>query len=246
MKTNIKIIGIIVFSLIILFGNAVLGQKKNDPVRVLLITGGHPYDESFDAYMESLTGIVVTHVIHPNALFMLRPENRTSFDVMLLYDYSETITDQEKKDFTDCLNAGKGLVVWHHATSSYWDWPEYTNIIGGRYYFHQWTDNKGVSHPASTYEYPVQFRIKVADKKHPVTKGIGDFDIIDETYGNCCVNPDVHVLLTTDEPTSTPSVAWTNRYGKSKVVTILLGHDEKAWNNPNFKKLLTQAIQWVK
>jgi len=246
MKTFIKITGITILSLMLLFNGVAFGQKKNAPVSVLLITGGHDYDKSFDAFVESLPGTVVTHVKHPNALSMFRPENRTLYDVVLLYDMPATISDQEKKDFTDCLNAGKGLVVWHHAYGSYRDWPEYQNIIGGRYQFQPWTDSKGVSHPASTYQHDVRFGVKVADKKHPVTKGIRDFDIIDETYGSCSVHPGVHVLLTTDESTSTPSVAWTTRYGKSKVVTILLGHDQQAWNNPNFTKLLTQAIQWAK
>ena len=246
MKNTIKIIGITILSLMMLSNNVAFSQKKNTPVRVLLITGGHDYDQSFDAFVNSLPGIVVTHLQHPNALFMFRPENRTSYDVVLLYDMPQTISEQEKKDFTDCLKEGKGLVVWHHAYGSYRGWPEYKEIIGGRYEFQSWTDHNGVTHPASVYKHDVQFRVKVADKKHPVTKGISDFDIIDETYGSCSVYPNVHVLLTTDEPTSSPSVAWTKRYGKSKVVTIILGHDEKAWNNPSFKKLLTQAIHWAK
>jgi type 1 glutamine amidotransferase len=177
---------------------------------------------------------------------MFRPENRSSYDVVLVYDTYHTISDQEKKDLTDCFSNGKGLVIWHHATASYRDWPEYQKIMGGRYYFTPWTDSNGGLHPPSTYKHDVQFRVKVADKKHPVTKGISDFDIIDETYGIFCVNPEVNVLLTTDEPTSSPSVVWTTRYGKSKVVTILLGHDPKSWNNPSFKQLLTQAILWAK
>ena len=246
MKTFIKIAGITILSLMMLFNNVAFGQKKNAPVRVLLITGGHDFHNSLDAYMGSLPGIVVTHVKHPNALSMFRPENRSSWDVALLYDTHHIISDQEKKDFTDCFKEGKGLVIWHHATASYRDWPEYKEIMGGRYHLTPWTDSKGVSHPASTYKHDVHFRVKVADKKHPVTKGIKDFDILDETYGAFYVNPGIHILLTTNEPSSVSSVAWAKRYGKAKVVTILLGHDEKAWNNPNHKKLLTQAILWAK
>jgi len=247
MKISVKITGITILSMLMLFTSGAFGQKKKDPVRVLLITGGHGYDkEPFDAFMKSLPGITVTEVKHPNALAMFRPENRSSYDVVLFYDMPEAISEQEKKDFTDCLKAGKGMVVWHHAYCSYQGWPEYQNIIGGRYHQKPWTDSKGVAHPASTYEHDVKFRVKVADKKHPVTKGIQDFDILDETYGKGSVNPGVHVLLTTEEPTSTPAVAWTNRYGKSNIVTILLGHDNHAWTNPDFVKLLTQAIMWVK
>ena len=246
MKTTVKITSIIFLSLV-LCCTGVFAQKKKNPVRVLLITGGHDFDqEPFYAFMKSLPGITFTEVKHPDALAMFRSENRALYDVVLLYDMPEAISEQEKKDFTDCLKAGKGLVVWHHAYCSYQDWPEYQNIIGGRYHQKPWTDSKGAAHPASTYKHDVHFRVKVSDSKHPVTKGIKDFDIIDETYGKGSVNPAVRVLLTTNEPASTPSIAWTNRYGKSNVATILLGHDKQAWTNPAFAKLLTQAIMWVK
>jgi len=247
MKTSLKITTVVIFSMMILFNFGAFAQKKNNPVRVLLVTGGHDFDkEPFYAFVNSLPGIVITEAKHPDALAMFRPENRASYDVVLFYDMPNKISEQEKKDFIDCLKAGKGMVVWHHAYCSYQDWAEYQIIIGGRYHERPWTDSKGVEQPASTYRHDVQFRVKVVDSKHPVTKGIKDFDILDETYGRGIVNPGVHVLLATDEPTSTPSVVWTNQYGKSKIVTILLGHDNHAWTNPNFAKLLTQAIFWVK
>jgi len=246
MKT-IKILYIAILSWTMLTHADAFEQKKKNPVRVLLITGGHDYDkEPFDAFMKSLLGITVTEVKHPNALAMFRPENRALYDVVLFYDMPNAINEQEKKDFLDCLNVGKGMVVWHHAYCSYQNWPEYQSIAGGRYHEKPWTDSKGVTHPASTYKHDVQFRVKVADKKHPVTKGVSDFDILDETYGRGSVNAGVRVLLATDHPTSTPSIAWAHRYGKSNIVTILLGHDNQAWSNPAFAKLLTQAILWVK
>lgn len=247
MKITLKTTAIIILSFMMLFNIKTFAQKKKSPVRVLLITGGHGFDrEPFDRLMKSLPSCTVTEVKHPDALAMFRPENRSKYDVVLFYDMPGTISEQEKKDFTDCLNAGKGMVVLHHAYCSYQDWPEYQTIIGGCYHEKPWTDSNGISQPASTYQHDVQFRVKVMDKKHSVTKGIKDFDILDETYGGGSVNPKVHVLLATDAPTSTPSVAWTNRYGKSNIVTILLGHDNHAWTNPGFTKLLTQAIMWVR
>ena len=236
------------FFLFVMFSNiSVIAQKNKEPVRVLLITGGHDFEkEPFYEFINSLSGISVKEAKHPDALKMFRPENRALYDVVLFYDMPKTISEEEKNDFIDCLKAGKGIVVWHHAYCSYQDWDEYQTIIGGRYHEEPWIDTNGIKQPASSYKYNVQIRAKVADKKHPVTKGIKDFDIIDEAYGNGSVNPNVHVLLTTDNPYSTPSIAWTNQYGKSKVVTILLGHDKQAWTNSNFAKLLRQSIMWAK
>jgi len=250
MKTTIKITSILILSFLMLFNfgvSGVSGQKTKSPVRILLFTGGHDFDrEAFDVLKKSLPDMTVVEVTHPNALAMLRPANRSSFDVILLYDLPTVINEQEKQDFLDCLKEKKGLVVMHHAFASYPEWPEFQRIMGGRYHLKEWTDSKGIVQPASTYLHDVQFHVKVADRKHPVTKDINDFDILDETYGLCTVNPGVHVLLTTDEPTSNSSITWAHRYGKTKVVTTLLGHDNHAWSNPAFAKLLIQAIRWVR
>ena len=244
---NIKIISIFILSFILFFNANAFSQRKKQPVRVLLVTGGHGFDrEPFDRFINSLSGISVTEVRHPNALSMFRQENRSSYDVVLLYDMPQKISEQEKQDFIDCLKEGKGIVVWHHAYCSYQDWGEYQNIIGGRYHERPWTDNNGVERSASSYKYNVSISARITDKKHPVTKGIKNFVVVDEAYKDGVVNSGVHVLLATDEPLSTPSIAWTNKYENSKVVTILLGHDNQAWSNKNFAKLMRQAILWVK
>ena len=247
MKTTIKIT-IIIMSMMLFKYEAFAHKSRNTtPVRVLLVTGGHDFDrENFYPFVNSIPGCTVTEVKHPDALVMLKPENRASYDVILFYDMPKSITEEEQKDFIDCLNAGKGIVVWHHAYCSYQEWTEYQNIIGGRYHETPWTDSNGVAQPASTYEYNVPLSIKVVDGSHPVTRGIRDFEIIDEAYGRGVVNPGVHILLATDNPKSTPSVAWAHQYGKSKIVTVILGHDNKAWSYPSFAKFLEQAIMWVK
>jgi len=245
MKTFIKITVFIILS-ILTFSCSNNQKSADQPVRVLLITGGHDFDkEPFYALINSLQGITVSEVKHPDALTMFRPENRHLYDVVLLYDMPNTISEQEKADFIDCLKEGKGLVVWHHAYCAYQDWPEYKNIAGGRYYERAWTDEDGVEHQQSRYKHDVDLRVNIADTEHQITKGITDFDIIDEAYRNCVVNQGVHILLTVDDPISVPSVAWTHNYENSKVVTLLLGHDNQAWSNPNFVKVLTQSILWV-
>ena len=100
--------------------------------------------------------------------------------------------------------------------------------------------------PASTYLHDVDFRVHVVSPDHPVTRGVSDFAIHDETYGGFSVNSDVTPLLTTTEPTSSPTICWTHSYGKGKVVYLELGHDRRAYANPNYVRLVTQAIQYVK
>ena len=149
-----------------------------------------------------------------------------------------------KTNLVSLLKNGKGLVATHHCLAGYPAWDEYANIIGGKYYQEK-TVEEGVERPASTYQHDVDFTVQVADAQHPVTKGLKDFKIHDETYGKFGVKPDVKVLLTTEEPTSTRSICWAKEYGRARVVYLALGHDHLAFENPNYRQLLAQAIQWT-
>jgi type 1 glutamine amidotransferase len=86
--------------------------------------------------------------------------------------------------------------------------------------------------------------IKVEDKGHPITRGITDFQIVDEIYGGAEILPTVHPLLSTTHPKSMHYVAWINHYGNSEVVYIQLGHGPSAFNNPYYRTLIKQAIDW--
>lgn len=214
-------------------------------LKVLLVTGGHGYDkENFGKMLAKLPGITYDMVAHPKAHAMLKADKISGYDVILLYDMPKEISEEAQKDFIAMLEAGKGLVALHHAFCSYDFWPEYTEIIGGRYHHYPWERN-GMEQPLSVYAHDVVFDVKVEDADHPVTKGIQDFTITDETYGLTEILPTVHPLLSTEEPTSGYLVCWANQYANARVVTLTLGHDKLAWENPSFFQVLSQAIIWV-
>ena len=53
------------------------------------------------------------------------------------------------------------------------------------------------------------------------------------------------MLLKTDHPKNNPELAWVTQYGKSPVFYLMLGHDSKAWANPNYKQLVLNGILWA-
>jgi hypothetical protein len=130
-------------------------------------------------------------------------------------------------------------VFLHHSLVSYQEWDEFENIIGGRYFL------SGLEQDSSTYRHDVDIPVRVIHKDHPVTKGIDDFMIHDEVYGNFKVLPGVQALLSTTHPESGKIIGWTNIYGNSRIVYLQLGHDHYAYENPNYRRLLKQAITWV-
>jgi type 1 glutamine amidotransferase len=217
---------------------------QKEKVHVLLVTGGHEYDtEGFEQLMDALP-VTYEHVAHPDVYARLKADAIAEYDAVLLYDMPADIPVEAQANFVAMLEKGKGLVVLHHAFCSYDSWPEYTNIAGGRYHHYEWSRD-GVTYPHSRFTHDITFQVKVTDKDHPVTKGVSDFRITDETYSGTEILPTVHPLLSTDEPTSNSLVGWTNTYRNARIVTLTPGHDRHTWENPAFRTILSQAILWV-
>jgi hypothetical protein len=215
------------------------------PARVLLVVGGHDYQTNdFHQLFEQNPDVTFKVVEHPNAHRWLQRDKAAAYDVIVLYDMWQPITDEAKSDFIARLNDGKGLVALHHALASYQAWNEYPNIIGGRYHLKPRLVNN-VEIPGSTYQHDVQFKVTILNLAHPITRGLEDFTIHDETYDAFEVLPQSKPLLGTPAPTSGPVIAWTHHYKRAKVAYIQLGHDRLAYQNPNFARLLAQAIRWA-
>ena len=232
--------------LIIIESSNLFSSPQTKQIRILVITGGHDYNiEQFNKMLGSLGKDIHYQIAElPAAYDMFLPENRDKYDVLVFYHMWQEITTEQANTLASCISSGKPLVVLHHSICAYDDWPEYTIIIGGKY-FHKPTTMNGIDYPASSYIHDLYFNVKIVDRKNPVTKGVTDFKIFDETYKGFYVSSDVTPILTTDEPSSTAIIGWTKTYGKARVVTLQSGHDVPTFENPNYRKLLKQAIEWV-
>ena len=214
-------------------------------INALIITGGHGFQEGqFFEMFDSFEDFSYDAVVFPAAFEKLNPESAEPYDALVFYDMWQEINEAQKSAFIKLTKQGKGLLILHHAIISYQGWDEYANIVGGRFYT-QPRVRGGVEMPTGTVEHGVQLKVHIADKTHPVTQGVQDFEIIDETYNNFWVSDDVDVLLTTKHPSSGPVIGWAYQYESSRVVHIQLGHDELAYKNPDYRKLVSQTIRWV-
>ena len=168
-----------------------------------------------------------------------------------------------KRGIKAMLTQGKGMVLFHHAIASWvHTWPEYVEMMGGACDWDHPQTIRGVTYPYSGFRGGVQQHITVIDKNHPVTQGLGDgFDIVDETY-LCPMFPETFTpLLRTDfnpvdsafplrpltkgHPPGSNLTGWVKTAERTPVAYIQHGHDNKAWANPSFRKLLSNAINWA-
>jgi hypothetical protein len=221
-------------------------DAENGPakLRVLLVTGGHGFEVEplFKVFSEN-PEIAFTPAKHVKDADVYDREDLLAYDVVVLYDMPKTITDAQKARFLSLFDKGIGLVVLHHALVAYQDWPEYEQIIGGRY--PEEKGKAGVVTDQVGYQHDVDIPIVIVAKDHPITAGVSNFTIHDEIYWGFRVGADVTPLITTTHPKSGKPLAWTRQQGKSRVVYLQLGHGPSAYNDPNYRRLLAQSVRWA-
>jgi type 1 glutamine amidotransferase len=220
-------------------------QKTPSPISVVVVTGGHDFDRpSFGRMFDEMQGIQWRQFELKDDSELFEDISAWEDDVIVLYNMTQTISPERRNHFLALLDRGVGVVALHHSMVSFRDWPEYKKMIGAKYYEVE-TLEDGILRPASTYKHDVQMMVTIADRQHPVTAGLDDFTIRDEAYKGYALEPDNHLLLTADDPTSQKEIAWTRLYRQSRICTIQLGHGPDAYNHPAYRKLLSQAIQWT-
>ncbi|MDB6065181.1 MAG: hypothetical protein JWR26_1389 [Pedosphaera sp.] len=243
MKSNIKWAGAVLLAIVVC--SAAFAGDSGNKLKVLLITGGHPFETNdFYKVFEGNSQITVTHASNnrTNAPAYER-EDLLSYDVVVLYDMPLTITEAQKAKFLSLFDKGVGLVVLHHALVSYQHWPEYERIIGGRY--PEADGRSGAVTPENGYQHDVEVPVEIVAKEHPITAGLKDFTIHDEIYWGFRVEPDVTPLITTSQPKSGKPLGWYRTEKKSRVVYLQLGHDHQAYENPGYRELVARSVRWA-
>jgi type 1 glutamine amidotransferase len=213
-------------------------QTAANALRILVVTGGHDYESSFYTLFEPAVDFTWNHLASNTAAF--QKDLRQNYDVLFLYDFSQQLDEAGKRNLQAFAEAGKGIVVVHHAIADYQDWPWWwKEVVGGRYLLKQ----EGTI-PASTYKHDEELLV-LPVANHPILQGIVPMHIWDETYKGMWISPQVKVLLKTENPTSDGPLAWISPYPKSRVTYIQLGHDTLAYRHPSYRNLIHNAILWA-
>jgi uncharacterized protein len=229
---------------------------KDKLTKVLIITGdhGHNWKETTPFIKDLLTKagmqVDVTETPHKD----LTADNLAKYDVLFL-NYKDTKnggpdtvwSDENKKAFADAVNGGKGLVVYHHASSAFvggseFD-KEFEKIIAGGW---RKQGNHGKKH---------EFTVTMRKKDHPITKDMpAEFaHSIDELYQNSVMLPGAVVLATaysdkSIDPKNSDKhepVVWVAEFGKGRVCENVLGHDVAAMQDKGFQTLLIRCVEWA-
>ncbi|NOZ23021.1 MAG: hypothetical protein GXP25_18260 [Planctomycetes bacterium] len=152
-----------------------------------------------------------------------------------------------KKSLLDFVKNGGGFVGIHSATDTFYQWPEYGEMIGAYFNGHPWHEVVG---------------IQVEDPKHPLCAPFKTktFEIKDEIYQfrDPYSRGKLRVLLSLDTAKTNMNkgkkirrtdgdfaVSWVKTYGKGRVFYCSLGHRNEVYWNPTVLQYYLAGIQFA-
>lgn len=216
-------------------------------IRVLLLTGAnnHNWQETtaaLKAIFAESPKFTVTVVENP---WEMKPADLDGYGLVFCNwntfgKNKREWTAEMKAGFMAWVRKGGGFFVLHAGGSMFYDWENFQTLTGGAW-------EKGTFHPRMQ-----EFKVNIADKTHPVTRGMSDFETFDEPWQKTANrNPQRHVLLTgvvsqaNGGSGEREPFAWTTQVGKGRCFNLVLGHDAKAIGNPSCAKLILRGAEWA-
>ncbi|QUD90511.1 ThuA domain-containing protein [Phenylobacterium montanum] len=258
--------------------------RYGQPLNVMVAAKGHPYQrDPFMAMFDDLPGVACTLVEQPLAARLMNPDGMKGFDALVLYDmpgldfgaadrpaYVEP-DEAFKAGFLALLDRGIGVVALHHAIAGWPAWPEYAELLGGRFLYKP-GPLLGSLRPDSGYRHDVVHTVEFADPGHPVVSGLPQsFALTDELYlfevfedlvtpllrsghaftrdGFYSASQAVAGRMFSNEgwahADGSNLVGWTKRARNSPLVYLQPGDGPSTYADPNYRRLIENAIRWA-
>lgn len=156
---------------------------------------------------------------------------------------------QLKENLMDFVKGGGGFVGIHAATDTFYEWPEYGEMINGYFDGHPWGANSQVN-----------IFVEPGQEKHPLTAMFeGErMDFKEEIYQFKAPydSSKVQMLLRLDPEKSAKvknmkrkdndyGVAWARNWEKGRVFYCSLGHNHEMYWHPKILRHYLAGIQWA-
>ncbi|MBB3954452.1 ThuA domain-containing protein [Novosphingobium sediminicola] len=172
--------------------------------------------------------------------------NLDQFDaVFYLGSGAGALSDQQKADLLSFVKQdGKGFIAGHAATVAYYEWPEFTQMIGAFMESEFRVDTMQIINEDPTFP-----GAGVFPKSFAYTD---QFPVMRMPFSS----KDAHVILRLDPSKMTPQqrktradddfpLVWAKSYGKGRVYNLTIGHQEQVWDDPKFREMAHQGIRWA-
>ena len=200
-------------------------------MKIAVVTGEHGFREKdFDAVFQNMKGI---DFIREDLDVFVHDPNQKDYETVVFYNFHRPYpTEAQAKTILELTERGQGIVILHHAILAFPEWDAYSDMCG-------------IDDRADFGYFPKQtLQVQVIDTSHPITEGLADWEMGDETYTMKSAGDDSTILLTVDHPNSMDVLGWAREYGNSRIFCLQSGHDNVTYSNPNFREVLRRGIEW--
>ncbi len=229
-------------------------------MKLLVLSGGrHPYEESTPVLEGFLKGAGHDITILEDASVLADVSKMSAYDALVFNTRRENVPDfgdwelaaPEKDGLKNYIKSGKGFVCIHIACCVPSGWSEFDEITGGG-----WVTGTSYHPPYG------EMKVNISNTSHVGAKGVSAFTTSDELYMNTTFSPEGNdVFLTGDSedgtwpwgpdraptfmPGGTYPLGWTRSYGDGKVFMLLLGHDGRSFETPEFQQIVLNGVAWA-
>ncbi|MCE5250959.1 ThuA domain-containing protein [bacterium] len=249
LKTGIAALGASTLSY-----HAFAAPKKPGETRVLFLVGDYWHNGvAQESHWRNVLNPAGWHLMFAQSSQFVTPEALSQADLFVVarYDGPDSLgwipqgviddrpapapwmTPEQEDAIVENVRRGMGLLSMH---CSIWN-PERTKYM----------DILGVKKPLM--HGPVQpVKIHSINPDHPITKGIGNFDIsLDENFGAELDESRVTLLYksTGQQDKRTDNAAWCRDEGEGAVVALLFGHIPQPFHTAEVKYLMWNSAHWA-
>jgi uncharacterized protein len=213
------------------------------PVRVLLVTGvdyaGHRWKETAPALRSVLEkdSRLTVRVIEDHEF--LASDAIFDYDVILLHMKNYDPTQRAEPlygNLTRFVREGGGLVLYHFALGAFEEWDGFVDLAG-----RIWDKTKRAHDPHGP------FTVNIVDPDHPITRGMDDFETVDELY--TCFGGETPIQLLAAARSKVDGqdypMAFVLEVGQGRVFHTPLGHDVRAVTMPGPAELIRRGCLWA-
>src|SRR5437667_3756843 len=171
-------------------------------------------------------------------------EQLENTDVLVIYAQDGMkVVGEQRASFEKFLRRGGGLVVIHDGvvSSDQHEWAK--KVQGGSW---RWDGDK------KTKWLEGEAGIYFVDQKHPIVRGVSNFDWKDEIYYDLDMAPDVHVLATSFHSVYviapqmwTYEKNWEGGSAPYRAFVSIPGHEYASFQTPHYRAILLRGIAWA-
>jgi type 1 glutamine amidotransferase len=242
---SVRLLALAALLAMVCFAGSGLAAQGNGKIRVLLIGGDDvmPYHDPHEISEKTREALLASGrfdvKVCEDAFILESGKALERYDVIVLTMYNAktpTIPGQAKENLLNFVKNGKGFYVQHLASACFKEWEEFGKLCGRK-----WVMGTSGHNPRGV------FQAKIANKEHPITKGMSNFRIFDELYSKLQGDTDIEVLVSaySDFSEKEEPLVFVRPYGKGRSVHNALGHDFKAILNPSMQKLICRGVEWA-